>query len=547
MRRRAPTTGTARDDGFVRRRAREDPNMHARRLCQAMTLVVVALLLLAGAVAPSPARAAFGLEVGQEVRNAIDVRALRKIPLPPGRWKVDASFEEKQGLNQVGRLEMPIHNLVLSNGDRQADIPVLVLRFTDLARASWTGQPCDTPHASPALSSNTFGSTASSLNIRCNRVFAFDHFRRSVGQGNMSPNAWLSKRFATLSSRSAELPVHTLVGHAYMSAHRGDWLEAWAYANPAPHGLEAAPDGGPFFRSPDRLGDRAEVARRYTRTFAEWFDGYTTAVYQQYLEGNAAEVPKFVFGNARPSTVAAAAPGNAAPPTAAPRPPPAAPQAASQAPAAAPPVARPAATAPASVHALVIGNAAYKGAPLLNSGNDARAMAQRLRTYGFEVTLLLDATRKQMVDALSRFAEKASRSDLTIVFYAGHGLQLHGVNYLIPVDLDLANTKALGLTYEAVSLNALLEDHLPGRARGCSSNACPRQPAGANGQQPHARQRRRPGTDERSRRDAHLLRHARRQHRQRRLRPEQPLRRHCWHTWTRPRTSPSCCAACASR
>ena len=262
--------------------------MHARRLCQAMTLVVVALLLLAGAVAPSPARAAFGLEVGQEVRNAIDVRALRKIPLPPGRWKVDASFEEKQGLNQVGRLEMPIHNLVLSNGDRQADIPVLVLRFTDLARASWTGQPCDTPHASPALSSNTFGSTASSLNIRCNRVFAFDHFRRSVGQGNMSPNAWLSKRFATLSSRSAELPVHTLVGHAYMSAHRGDWLEAWAYANPAPHGLEAAPDGGPFFRSPDRLGDRAEVARRYTRTFAEWFDGYTTAVYQQYLEGNAA-------------------------------------------------------------------------------------------------------------------------------------------------------------------------------------------------------------------------------------------------------------------
>ncbi|MFO1296994.1 MAG: caspase family protein [Rubrivivax sp.] len=358
-----------------------------------MTLVVVALLLLAGAVAPSPARAAFGLEVGQEVRNAIDVRALRKIPLPPGRWKVDASFEEKQGLNQVGRLEMPIHNLVLSNGDRQADIPVLVLRFTDLARASWTGQPCDTPHASPALSSNTFGSTASSLNIRCNRVFAFDHFRRSVGQGNMSPNAWLSKRFATLSSRSAELPVHTLVGHAYMSAHRGDWLEAWAYANPAPHGLEAAPDGGPFFRSPDRLGDRAEVARRYTRTFAEWFDGYTTAVYQQYLEGNAAEVPKFVFGNARPSTVAAAAPGNAAPPTAAPRPPPAAPQAASQAPAAAPPVARPAATAPASVHALVIGNAAYKGAPLLNSGNDARAMAQRLRTYGFEVTLLLDATQ----------------------------------------------------------------------------------------------------------------------------------------------------------
>jgi hypothetical protein len=441
--------------------------MDVQRSWPALALAAVLPISLGlAAAAPKAARAAF-VEVGQEVRNAIDVRAGRKIPLPPGRWRVEAAFEETIDLDTRGvsvRSTLPEYNVVLANDDKQADVALLVVQFTDSATVSWSGQPCDVPQANAPLLSNSMGTTANSLNIRCSRIFAYDHFRRAVHQASTSSPTWQGKRFGPLSSRSAEMPVHTLVGAGYLSAHRGNRVWVRAYANPALHGLEAAPDGGPVFRNPDKLGDRAELARKYLKTFAEWFDGYVGAVHQQYLEGRAAEVPKFAFGDARPSVVAAASPSAQVPAAAPPGPAPAAP--APAAPAKPPPVPLP------SVHALVIGNAAYKGAPLRNPANDARAVAQRLRSYGFVVTLLLDATRKQLVDSLTRFAETARRADVTIVFYAGHGVQLHGVNYLVPVDLDLAGTKALGLTYEAVSLNTLLEEHLPGRARLVFLDAC---------------------------------------------------------------------------
>ena len=85
--------------------------------------------------------------------------------------------------------------------------------------------------------------------------------------------------------------------------------------------------------------------------------------------------------------------------------------------------------------ALVIGNAAYAGAPLPNAANDAKAMSTVLRGMGFEVIELRDAGKQRMEEAiaLSR-AMLQGRSGVGLLYYAGHGLQLDWRNYLVPVD-----------------------------------------------------------------------------------------------------------------
>jgi hypothetical protein len=85
-------------------------------------------------------------------------------------------------------------------------------------------------------------------------------------------------------------------------------------------------------------------------------------------------------------------------------------------------------------HALVIGNSAYPGSNrLANPVNDAKAMSAKLRSLGFKVTELANTNREQMVRGLSEFSKTASRADLTLLFYAGHGVQISGTNYMIPV------------------------------------------------------------------------------------------------------------------
>ncbi|MGE0255225.1 MAG: SUMF1/EgtB/PvdO family nonheme iron enzyme [Alphaproteobacteria bacterium] len=95
-----------------------------------------------------------------------------------------------------------------------------------------------------------------------------------------------------------------------------------------------------------------------------------------------------------------------------------------------------AAPADAARKALVIGNAAYRTLPLANPVNDATDMAAALGKLGFAVTLATDATQRQMVGAVSGFRRGLSAGDEVVVFYAGHGMQVRGQNWLIPVDAD---------------------------------------------------------------------------------------------------------------
>ena len=97
-------------------------------------------------------------------------------------------------------------------------------------------------------------------------------------------------------------------------------------------------------------------------------------------------------------------------------------------------------SAPASGRvALVVGNSAYRQAGALpNPQRDAKAIADRLRGLGFtSVDLVVDATRATLTDALKAFAQKASRAEWAVVYFAGHGMEADGVNYLVPVDAHL--------------------------------------------------------------------------------------------------------------
>ncbi|MDE0206064.1 MAG: SUMF1/EgtB/PvdO family nonheme iron enzyme [Candidatus Tectomicrobia bacterium] len=87
--------------------------------------------------------------------------------------------------------------------------------------------------------------------------------------------------------------------------------------------------------------------------------------------------------------------------------------------------------------ALVIGNAAYADAPLRNPVNDAIDVAAALRQLGFEVELLRDAGRRQMQDAVRTFGRRLAQGGAGLFYYAGHGLQVAGQNYLVPIGANV--------------------------------------------------------------------------------------------------------------
>ena len=96
--------------------------------------------------------------------------------------------------------------------------------------------------------------------------------------------------------------------------------------------------------------------------------------------------------------------------------------------------------------ALVIGNDAYAGAPLRNAVSDARAIAAALRDVGFRVTLAENANRATLAAAVVKFEESLTPADVALFFFAGHGMQLAGENYLIPTDYTGDSTAAARFT-----------------------------------------------------------------------------------------------------
>ena len=86
--------------------------------------------------------------------------------------------------------------------------------------------------------------------------------------------------------------------------------------------------------------------------------------------------------------------------------------------------------------ALVIGNGAYRAAPLRNPPGDADAIATVLRGLGYDVTLRQNTRLRDLLEALRDFSVRAPKAAVRLLFYAGHGVQVKGRNYLVPIDAD---------------------------------------------------------------------------------------------------------------
>lgn len=118
---------------------------------------------------------------------------------------------------------------------------------------------------------------------------------------------------------------------------------------------------------------------------------------------------------------------------------------------------RPAVTLPGRI-ALVVGNGAYTNSPLLNAVNDARAVAQALELVGFEVALHTESTQAQMARAARDFGERLQAGGpdaVGIFYYAGHGMQIKGRNYLIPVGADIAQEDEVA--YRSLDAQSVLD------------------------------------------------------------------------------------------
>ena len=104
--------------------------------------------------------------------------------------------------------------------------------------------------------------------------------------------------------------------------------------------------------------------------------------------------------------------------------------------------------------ALVIGNSAYKSSPLSNPVNDATDMAAALKKLGFSVKLGINADQKSMEDSIRAFGKELRSGDVGLFYFAGHGLQVHGRNYLIPVDANIESEA--DVKYESVDVGRVL-------------------------------------------------------------------------------------------
>lgn len=104
--------------------------------------------------------------------------------------------------------------------------------------------------------------------------------------------------------------------------------------------------------------------------------------------------------------------------------------------------------------ALVVGNSRYPGQELVNTVNDANAMSLKLRSLGFEVIYVTEADRRTLDQKINEFGQRARGYDVALFYYAGHGIQYRGANYLIPVDAQMASES--DIEYECTNVNRVL-------------------------------------------------------------------------------------------
>ncbi|MDM8515784.1 SUMF1/EgtB/PvdO family nonheme iron enzyme [Desulfobacterales bacterium HSG16] len=104
--------------------------------------------------------------------------------------------------------------------------------------------------------------------------------------------------------------------------------------------------------------------------------------------------------------------------------------------------------------ALVVGNGAYRNSPLKNPVNDAESVAETLEDLNFEVILATDQNKDGLYKAVRQFGTHLRKAEVGLFFYAGHGIQCKGINYLLPMDADIQDEDEI--EYLAFDANQVL-------------------------------------------------------------------------------------------
>jgi len=104
--------------------------------------------------------------------------------------------------------------------------------------------------------------------------------------------------------------------------------------------------------------------------------------------------------------------------------------------------------------ALVIGNGAYSSSPLRNPVNDASDMASALKKLGFKVLFKTNANQRTMKKSIRTFGKELRNGGVGLFYYAGHAMQVHGTNYLIPIGAKIESES--DVEYEAIDAGRVL-------------------------------------------------------------------------------------------
>ena len=109
----------------------------------------------------------------------------------------------------------------------------------------------------------------------------------------------------------------------------------------------------------------------------------------------------------------------------------------------------------AAKRALIIGNSTYADAPLRNPVHDATDIAAALKKLGFSVMTLFDATQQEMEQAIREFGSQLRSGDIALFYFSGHGSQVNGINYLLPIGADIYSEDEI--KYKAVDAGMVLD------------------------------------------------------------------------------------------
>ena len=125
---------------------------------------------------------------------------------------------------------------------------------------------------------------------------------------------------------------------------------------------------------------------------------------------------------------------------------------------------------------LVIGISEYVYSPLKNPTKDAAAVAEKFNRYGYDTTLLLNPNKNSIEKALQLFKSSSSNADAAIFYYAGHAIQVGGVNYIVPQDFSSQPDDYAAFESSLISMNEVIENSMASRIKLIILDACRNSP-----------------------------------------------------------------------